>query len=1064
MRLDEVVECQNADPCLPANYIELNDPRRSTEHTIAYPEEPLCDDELPSGWYRFTGVGGGIIPTTKVDKMKCGTVVPIWMKGELPLVGEGTNGIVIRKACANFETARTDGCPQTVDIGVKNCGSFFTAKNHALLDSGLRMAIFHLAVKLLLWLTDAYPKLTKPPVLSGPETVGKTFRFRCNFQYATQQPQQAFAVEWTFEGVTRYTEVVKDPKRIFYLDGTKLKGNLGKKLGCKVRAFFTNHPQQRKGPWLESNVYWAGIRPEENHLTITEAEELRNVTLSSTVPILCQDTNLGEDESCCVPIDLRVNGPRPDKVQAANSCSWPLCKSRWNDARKEARIPIPLSTSKDKITDAAGTDLLLKFHKLKAAPQHGSYLAVFDDYEISSVQIEVLDAEGKTCSLTSDPHVRGLNRNYFNLYTVGDYTIYQNTDRYFEVQVRTWPCWRESVTCVCGVAVREYDDLIVIDGCDKSYYANGMAAPEIKTRRELRQGVSVMQATDGSRISVYLPSGSEVLVTGRSIRPPDFYYLDVELRVPASDKGHGRGICGTFDDDNTNEFTHRNGYVDTTCRDFDCEFIESWRYDPVHELYFRKFCQCDEDNQRADCTLHSDPVFQCPWCRDRAGVLNANWTPARRRRNVARATEVDVDEKSEIYDPEDYKDFKPKIYTWAMPRNITEAVATRTCRERLEKSVIWPLCNDKEKQEAGTYIGDCIEDVKLGDNFDGVDSMIESFTTACQVELAKDPDNYVTNPETGKSVMKPEISTDICSTICDLHGRCDRGTCVCDQGFTGDNCQLPANQPPILHRVRGSSLCDIASRPCQKIFIDAAYIQMKDTLACKVREVLPDGSVSTKVSMEEAVFLTVSKLSCALPDTNERAVSRFVISVTVDGRVYSNELNVTVYDATCQACTTQRCVKLCYRDGDVNPDSRRQVCDVAASTSRWTSLDAPRVSVNLSGPNRQNLMQCSFRTPAASPSLRYKMAWIVLWNDYPFAWKEQDLPPGTTKAFYNVADLPRTGKLVCSIWVFHVKEPEAGTNSDSNVMDLSVSANFAKAVDEWNSGASAADSVSASVA
>nr|KAG5697578.1 hypothetical protein BaRGS_019799 [Batillaria attramentaria] len=99
-----------------------------------------------------------------------------------------------------------------------------------------------------------------------------------------------------------------------------------------------------------------------------------------------------------------------------------------------------------------------------------------------------------------------------------------------------------------------------------------------------------------------------------------------------------------------------------------------------------------------------------------------------------------------------------------------------------------------------------ISSVQLGDNFDGVDSMIESFTTACQVELAKDPDNYVTNPETGKSVMKPEISTDICSTICDLHGRCDRGTCVCDQGFTGDNCQLPANQPPVLHRVRGPTV------------------------------------------------------------------------------------------------------------------------------------------------------------------------------------------------------------------------------------------------------------------
>ncbi|KAK7484264.1 hypothetical protein BaRGS_00024513 [Batillaria attramentaria] len=805
-----VVQCAHPDPCLRQNHVEIDEYRRSSGYTIAYPEEPLCDDELPNGWYRFTSAAGGTMPTTRVERKRCGTIVPIWMSGDPPRIGDGK---VTRKACANFETGgpqHSNGCEQTVDIGVKNCTNFLATERHAQPDN------------------DSYPKLTQSPRLSQPEIVGKTFRFVCQFEYAHQHPQQAFEVAWTFEGVTKHTDQVADPSRSASLDGTKLKGDLGKSLGCKVRAFYTNHPQHTKGPWLESNLYWAGIRPEAYHVTISEKDELRNVTLTSTIPILCQDTKAEEDNFCCIPLDLRVDGAAPDKLEAGIACTWPLCKSLWNDATKEARIPIPLSASKDKIEDDKGTDLLLRFQNIAPDQKHGPYLGVFDNYEIRSVQIDVFDAETKTCSLNSDPHFIGLSGNHFNLYRVGDYTMYQNTERHFEVQIRTWPCWGGKVTCACAVAVRELDDVIVINACDETYYANGMASPEIKTFRKLRQGVAIKQATDGSQIGVYLPSGSEVLVKGRNGGGAQHWYLDVELKVPAMDRGHGRGICGTFDDDNANEFTHRDGHVDTMCNK--CEprlFTESWsnnmtslfktRPPPLNAFYFKRFCQCDEANSRA-----------CNNCEDQAGKVGFgqfNDTPGetdkddqlafltgvfhdtnattQRRRQIATSTYVDVDESSDAYDPDDYRDFEPKVVTWAMPRNITEAEAKRTCRQKLESAAIWPHCRGKLAQKAETRIANCVEDVKIGDTFDAMDSMIESFTTACQVELAKDPSNYQTNPATGKSVMKPEISTDICSTNCELHGHCDRGRCVCDQGFTGDNCQLPVNQPPVLYRVRG---------------------------------------------------------------------------------------------------------------------------------------------------------------------------------------------------------------------------------------------------------------------
>ena len=76
-----------------------------------------------------------------------------------------------------------------------------------------------------------------------------------------------------------------------------------------------------------------------------------------------------------------------------------------------------------------------------------------------------------------------------------------------------------------------------------------------------------------------------------------------------------------------------------------------------------------------------------------------------------------------------------------------------------------------------------------------------SFLTECQVTLSKDPANYVTDAH-GKSVLKPEISDDVCSVFCHQHGHCVRGKCICDAGYAGDNCHLVAGQGPQLDRIR----------------------------------------------------------------------------------------------------------------------------------------------------------------------------------------------------------------------------------------------------------------------
>ena len=82
----------------------------------------LCDNELPSGWYRFVGAAGTKMPTTRVPAYRCGTNWSGWLMTAHPTVEDGR---VQRKVCFSN---RPIGCKYSTNISVKNCGSNFIYK------------------------------------------------------------------------------------------------------------------------------------------------------------------------------------------------------------------------------------------------------------------------------------------------------------------------------------------------------------------------------------------------------------------------------------------------------------------------------------------------------------------------------------------------------------------------------------------------------------------------------------------------------------------------------------------------------------------------------------------------------------------------------------------------------------------------------------------------------------------------------------------------------------------------------------------------------------------------
>ncbi|XP_076454152.1 von Willebrand factor D and EGF domain-containing protein-like [Babylonia areolata] len=1000
------------DPC--DTYKELNDDRRSTAYKLAEGEQGLCDMGLSPDWYRFTSGAGGTMPEFCIRRQQCGTVMPVWMNGSHPTEDQG---IVSRQVCSNAHGSSSSSssqngptcCEHSTTIGVKNCGHFFVyylyptilcsssycAGDKEKCGRGQYSATGYSPC------VNVYPEDfgESLPSLSEPEVHGRGFRFHCDVNYtgSHQDPDVTYEVQWMFDGHADPNVpnmVLSAPHQRAYLPGTSLRRHLGTNVGCRVRAYYRNRIAEHRSPWQYSNTYWAGIRLTPK-VEVSEKGENRTVTVTSTIPILC---DFSQNSSCCLHMAVDINGPKDNTVMP-HPCHYSLCKGDWNPNTHTATTNITIVATKDQIRDGT-QNLLLAFEQLKTGGG-GPYLDVFNGYRVEPSQVTVKDADTHICSWVTDPHFNTFDQQHYDLYIDGDFTIYENTQDSFEVQARTYHC-NPTVTCNCAIAIREHSDVIRISICN-----NVHAAPKVEVaRKPLREGTVIQQSTDGDHVMVYLPSGREVKV--------DRVYgdcLNAYLTLPGSDTDHGRGLCGTPDGRRQNDLTHRNGSEDHSCHDDFCgepnAFIESWRnfgstslFDSVPQDLDKhkedpRYCQCDDHvhgSPRVNCTTAAAVTHraqQCgsSYCPDVTQNVPAflqqggRWT----RRDVEY---VDRDEPDPpIYFPAAPAPPVTSNVTWPTPSGITKEQAEMKCQEKIQGSQLFNHCAHHTDNLA-FVVSSCVTDVLYGDGYDMVDASASAFTAHCQFEVRQDPRNYDVSPD-GTLVIKAQFA-DVCSANCLRHGRCVKGTCVCEPGFTGDNCQLVAGQKPVLERVRGSPFCDLTQRPCRTIYFDASHFQMGDSFNCKVRTVLPDGSLSPTAAEYKAQYISGDRLACPLPVAIDQSVTVFSVSVTYDGTLYSDDKFVTVYDSTCRACNDSGCVQksgtclidnLCHRNGDYKTDDETKMCNTSASTVQWTTAIRgrfPQMSTPVvTGPNRDFMLTCSIPSTERSPSARYRVTWYA---------------------------------------------------------------------------------------
>ena len=59
------------------------------------------------------------------------------------------------------------------------------------------------------------------------------------------------------------------------------------------------------------------------------------------------------------------------------------------------------------------------------------------------------------------------------------------------------------------------------------------------------------------------------------------------------------------------------------------------------------------------------------------------------------------------------------------------------------------------------------------------------------------------------------------------------GVCVCNAGYTGEDCRIDMSKPPVLSGVSDESICDVLKRPCTSISMFGDGFYSTEKMKCR---------------------------------------------------------------------------------------------------------------------------------------------------------------------------------------------------------------------------------------
>uniref|UniRef100_A0AAY5EAG6 Uncharacterized protein n=1 Tax=Electrophorus electricus TaxID=8005 RepID=A0AAY5EAG6_ELEEL len=959
--------------CYPGGHRLLRDPHRSvdfdsTELQNTAIQDVICDHSLPAGWYRFSiGNRAAEMPTRCVEMNHCGTQAPVWLSltdTPLPIPGQASQ----MTACATwqfFHRSTKDCCLFRIPVTVRNCGHFLLyfleptqgCMGYCAQGDFPSSSSPHLHMDRYYSIHHRPPPLPGQPQLSA-ELAGSSVQLRCSYNAAPGAGLLVYTVVWVrYTSASMKVELRRDTTARLHalveMDGVHFR------LAISYKCIYSVE-------YIQDSCSCLQFVPDALH--IREDGKEHSLVVHSSVPISCY----GSEPGCCcsLPLALSVHGVMSATPNVAlSSCRLELASQACRGGVC-ARAAVALTAVTDFTRDGNRASLL------SARPAGGSP-RLWRGYAPTPVK----DVPTSSCYSLTDPHILTFDGRRFDNRQTGTFVLCRSASRAFEVHVRQQDCGGRHypVTCTCGLAAREGNQVVTFDMCRGQLQET---RPQLFIKNlgpPLANEVKILETHRGKKVTVLFPSGAFVRADVHDRG------MSVSVRVPSRDFNGTRGLCGTFDGNSQNDLhspdgtAYQSGELDL--------FIQDWRVAPGESLFDRTppaeagpserpFCACQggygpAPGSREDLSALFEPQ-PAPCCLSRDHVDRAFLFPSRdvtaehtadahlQRTAALSAEELRVDSLFEPVTPRSRESAphppgtrssvtqwraqttpsltrvdlpgsqedqlsSPRpadtIAPWPAPDTLASARALELCRASLLGSAVGVVCAGLLGRRLEEAVGLCVLDLRMKDDPARADALLPFLENECErwwLELrAQHPPVAAATPDVRAALR--------CPNACSGDGRCKEGGCRCRPGRDGHD----SGQSIELTDLENNGLCNVRTHHCDNVRVFGLGFIESERLICLVTRFMVCGVV-------DPWDFSVLRLALCL------ALSQ----VSNDGSASSNGKVLTIFDGGCQQCVPSGLCKLkestcniegmCFADRAVSPSSPCLLCNSTVSKYTWS--------------------------------------------------------------------------------------------------------------------------------